>query len=42
MTPLEDYVKLIDADIFWAVDWFVLGTVLDRGAILSLQCTDLP
>ncbi|SJL17102.1 uncharacterized protein ARMOST_20644 [Armillaria ostoyae] len=41
-TTLEDYVKLVNADTFWADDWFVLETVVDGGIFLSPHCTDLP
>ncbi len=41
-TPLEDYVKLVHADTFWADDWFILEKVLDGGVFLSPHCTDLP
>lgn len=40
-TPLEDYVKLVHADTFWADDCFILETVLDGGVFLSPHCTDL-
>ncbi|PBK96178.1 hypothetical protein ARMGADRAFT_1077688 [Armillaria gallica] len=41
-TLLEDYVKLVHADTFWADDWFILEKVLDDGVFLSPHFMDLP